>query len=488
MHLSIRTKLFLTLLLGGLLVVVGTHAFIYWSFRQGVTELADAREQERIGAIADRLIDAYSENQSWQPLRADTRRWIAILVGGVSQGPGRQGPGRRFGGLPPWIRHGAIVPEDWPPAGALEHMRLRGRPMPLELRLMLFDANGGIVYGHQSRLEGIRRYPLTLDGESIGTLVLLPGPPVAEIAELQFQSRQGGRLWIIALAMLLLSAALAYPLSRRLVRPVRRFQETARRLAAGDFSARVPEDDRDEIGRLGRDINALAVALQHNEKARGQWFADISHELRTPIALMHAELEALQDGVRPLDRAAVDALHEDVLRLGRLVDDLYDLSMTDMGALSYRMEDTDVSEVLAGDIESFREQFAAAELYLDYRNLLAEPVIRRADRQRLSQLFRNLLRNSLRYTNPGGGCIVTLARNDRWLTVDIEDTAPGVPAEALPRLFDRLYRVEISRSRHTGGAGLGLSIAKNVVEAHQGRIAAAGSEHGGLWIHIELPI
>jgi two-component system, OmpR family, sensor histidine kinase BaeS len=273
---------------------------------------------------------------------------------------------------------------------------------------------------------------------------------------------------------------------------VQGFQNTARRLAAGDYSARVSVSGRDEIARLGRDINALAGALERNDQARRAWVADISHELRTPIALLRAHLEALQDGVRPLEQEEVDRLHGDVLRLSRLVEDLNDLAMTDLGALAYRMERIDLAEVLADEIDAFQSRFDAAGLTLMLDNRLAEGLAGgaplHADPDRMSQLFRNLLQNSLSYTDPGGALRVTLdVRPGGGYRVTFEDTAPGVPTQDLPRLFDRLYRVEASRSRHTGGAGLGLAIAKNVVLAHGGTIEARAAAVGGCEIRIDLP-
>jgi two-component system, OmpR family, sensor histidine kinase BaeS len=487
MRLSIHTKLFLTLLLACVAVLIGTQAFVQWSFQRGLVELADAREQERIERIAEHLVEIYRHDQSWLPLREDARRWIKALLAWREPMIERDRDGPRFERRPPWLREPIDESGEWPPRAALAHLHQRERPTPLELRLMLLDADGSLVYGRQALLTEARRYPLQLDGKLIGELALMPGSPVPESAELRFRATQGNRLWIIALAMLLLSAALAYPLSRRLVRPVRGFQCAARRLAAGDFSARVPAFGSDEIARLGRDINALATALERNEQARRRWVADISHELRTPIALLRAELEALQDGVRALDHSALDTLHGDVLRLGRLVDDLYELSTTDLGALDYRLEDTDIADVLESDIDAFRRPFTEAGLNISFSNKLPNPVMVRADSQRLSQLFRNLMRNSLQYTDAGGNLAVGVNRADGQVCIDFQDTAPGVPENALPRLFERLYRVDASRSRHTGGAGLGLAIAKNVVDAHGGTITAAPAPTGGLWIQIKLP-
>ncbi len=495
MTLSIRAKLFLTLLLACLLVVIGTQAFVRWSIERGLAELADARESERVAQIAERLVASYAQDGSWDPLRGDRRRWVSALIGrdmdrAVGRNPadraGRGGPRRDH--APPWARRALAEPGPWPPPLLLERMRHPERPAPLELRLMLLDAAGAPVYGQESLLPGTRRRPLDLDGQPIGSLAILPGPPATELPDLEFQSRQGSRLWIIALGMLLISAVLALPLSRRLVRPLHRLQETTRRLAAGDFGARVSIQGGDELAHLGRDLNALAAALEGNEQARRRWVADIAHELRTPIALLRAELEALQDGVRPLDRAAVDILHGDVLRLGRLVGDLHELSVTDLGALSYRLTDTDLREVLTTDLDAFRPRFQAAGLTLALEDRAPVPLVLTADPDRLSQAFRNLLGNSLQYTDPGGGLTVTLGVAAGRAILDFSDTAPGVPPTALPRLWERLYRVEDSRSRHTGGAGLGLAIVKNVVEAHGGSLSAAAAPAGGLWIHLELPI
>jgi two-component system sensor histidine kinase BaeS len=493
MSLSIRTKLFLTLLAAGTVAVLGMQAFMRWSFENGLVELAETHRQERIERIAERLIQRFREDGGWQRLAQDKRLWVGTLMGrgegpgGEAEGAASEGPpGRRMG---QWPRHAMGEPGVWPPTRMLMHAREQaGPPLRLEMRLMLLDADGHAVYGHDDLLRDTVRFPLRLDGQRIGELALLPGPFVPESGELRFKERQTTALVAIALAMIALSAAFALPLSKRLSRPVLGFRDTARRLAAGDYTARAPTTGDDELGRLGRDINALAETLERNEHARRRWVADISHELRTPLALLRAQIEALQDGVRPLDPAAVDALHADALRLARLVDDLYELSMTDLGALSYRKGDTEPVDVLEADLDALRARFAAAGLTLTLDDRLTAPLVLQADAHRLSQLFRNLLRNSLQYTDAGGGLRVEIAREGDALAIDFEDTAPGVPPQSLPHLFERLYRAEGSRSRNTGGAGLGLAICRNIVEAHGGTIEAHPSSLGGLWIRILLPI
>jgi two-component system sensor histidine kinase BaeS len=491
MHLSIRLKLFLALLLTGLLVVAGTQAFVFWSLQRGIETLAEERRAQRIEAIAGRLIERHEADGGWQRLGSDKRLWIATLFGrDISARSGEHHRGPSEGAR--WLRRWLGQPGGWPPRRALLEPEPAGsgvdrrRPPPLELRLMLLDRDGSVVVGRPELVAGSERIPLVADGDTIGQLALLPGPPVTELAELRFRERQHGHLWIIALGMALLAALVAVPLSALLTRPVAAFQQVMRRLAAGDYGARVPRAGRDELGRLGNDLNALAAALELTEQARRRWVADISHELRTPLALLRADLEAMQDGVRRPSPEALSALHDDVLRLGRLVDDLYELSMTDLGALSYRKARVDLAALLAAEVRGHEAAFQEAGLGLRLEPPEPAPCPLDADAQRLSQVFRNLLRNSLSYTEPGGKLRVRLSCQNGRVLIDFQDTSPGVSEEALPRLFERLYRVEGSRSRATGGAGLGLAIASNIVAAHGGRIEARPSPLGGLWIRIAL--
>ena len=496
MTFSIRTKLFLTLLTASSLAVAGMHAFMAWSFNNGLLELAESRQQERLEQITERLIERYRQDGGWQEIAADKGIWISILTGferaedPPDPGPRGWGPGggpRRHQAR--IMRHRFEEPGIWPPTPAVERARQPdGPPLTLEMRLMLLDQDGNPIQAQPELLPGTPRFPLRLDEERIGELALIQGPFLPESGELRFQESQGQALLLIALAMVLLSALFAFPLAHRLAQPVRGFQDTARRLASGDYGARAESQGDDELGRLGRDLNALAQTLEANEQARRRWMADISHELRTPLALLRAEIEAAQDGVRPLGARTLEALHGDTLRLGRLVDDLHELSMTDLGALSYRKADTDILEILATDLDAFRPRFAAAGLGLKLHNPLAEPPVLWADGHRLSQLFRNLLHNSLQYTDAGGELRILLDQAPGQLLIDFQDTAPGVPEAALGHLFDRLYRVEASRGRHSGGAGLGLAIAHNIAEAHGGDIAALPSPLGGLWIRLRLPL
>jgi two-component system, OmpR family, sensor histidine kinase BaeS len=242
----------------------------------------------------------------------------------------------------------------------------------------------------------------------------------------------------------------------------------------------------DELGALATEFNRLAQALAQSRKARQQWVADIAHELRTPIATFNGELQALSDGVRDFSPETLQTLLQDSARLGNLVEDLYQLSLSDEGALDYRFEIFDLRDLLRDALAFSQARLADQGIVLTDK-LPNEVCLLRGDYRRMAQLMSNLLGNVARYTDaPGQACIVLRKQNSElWLSV--ADSAPGVPDEALPRLFERLYRVDSIRSRSHGGAGLGLSIVRSIVDAHQGQISAQHSSNGGLEVCITNP-
>src|SRR6185503_9855531 len=237
-----------------------------------------------------------------------------------------------------------------------------------------------------------------------------------------------------------------------------------------------------ELARLASDFNALAQTLEAARQARRQWIADIAHELRTPLSILRGEIEALQDGVRPLTQAAIGSLASEAGRLARLVEDLHTLSLSDVGELGYHMEPVDLAELVRETLDGQRRALADKGLELE---LSAAPdVMIRGDEGRLAQVFGNLLQNSLRYTDAPGVVAVRVERDGRVIW---QDSAPGVPEEDLRRLTERLFRVEGSRNRASGGSGLGLAIARAIVQAHGGTLGASASPLGGLRIELAFP-
>ncbi|MBA1146630.1 HAMP domain-containing protein, partial [Ectothiorhodospiraceae bacterium WFHF3C12] len=321
----------------------------------------------------------------------------------------------------------------------------------------------------------------------VGRLAYRPTGPLSDRLAREFQEQQLEAAWVTALVVVLLAAGVSVLLARGFLAPVRRLAASTRALAAGRFDTRVAVHRRDELGRLAADFNRLAETLQRNERLRTEFMADMSHELRTPMAVLRAELEAMEDGVRPLSRESLARLQNNVATLSKLIDDLYELSLADAGALNYRMEATELRALASETAEHWRARLAEAGLTLTL-SMPETAVTVNADARRLRQLLGNLLENSLRYTDAGGEVRLTLIRGDRHAVLNIEDSAPGVPPDALERLFERLYRVEASRSRASGGAGLGLAICRNIAQAHGGEIEAYHAVLGGLGVRLTLPL
>jgi signal transduction histidine kinase len=229
------------------------------------------------------------------------------------------------------------------------------------------------------------------------------------------------------------------------------------------------------------------TALKESEEMRKQWLADISHELRTPLSILRGELEAVMDGVRDLNRNVVDSLYAEVARLTRLVEDMQLLSSAEAGELTFRFEPVFPEAILLEALGNHRSRFEKKGLRILFAQDELSPSIL-GDPFRLQQLFGNLLENTLRYTHAPGTLEIGFETTADRLRIRFEDSAPGVPDESLEHLFDRLYRVDKSRSRSLGGSGLGLSICRRIVEAHNGVIYAAHSSLGGVSIRVDFPL
>ncbi|MGR8929640.1 MAG: ATP-binding protein [Gammaproteobacteria bacterium] len=474
---SIRLKLFLTFLLTTLLVVAGMYLFMRWSFNRGFNELVESRQHERVERLIENLEDIYSESGNWASLDGHKRRWIQLLL--TSDDHRHRHPR-------PWMNQAMSEPADqWPPDVEPEHKR---RFIPLELRAMLLRADKSIVFGRQDLLADLKLYPIEVHDQIVGYLGLLPGRPDNQLSDLRFFERQIESFAWIALLMIGLSAGLALMLAYMLGKPIRRIAAAAKELAVGRYTIRLPVESGDELGQLARDFNEMAAALDQAEQSRRQWVSDVSHELRTPLAILRGELEALQDGIRPMNPEAVDSLLADVLRLNRLTDDLYQLALSDQGALSYRKSRLDPIALLRADLAALAPAFEQKQVKVDWLDRTSGNISLYADPDRLSQLFRNILSNSANYTDSPGKLKVNIAKQADRLVVEFADSSPGVALQDLHQLFERFYRVESSRSRNHGGAGLGLAICQNIVAAHDGTIMAQPSELGGLAIRIELPL
>lgn len=481
MRVGIKHRLFFALLAATGLVAVGILLIMQWSIDRGFLQYVNTLDQDRLERLAIELEQSYGELRSWAPLRDDPARLLGIMLRTRSdRQPGPEQPGR-------FERRMRRRLENCDSAGRGCNLNLASVGQ-FERRVVLLDDHRRILFAAGAPPANLNYIELRRERRTIGYLALIPRKVLADASQLRFVRDQQLVMALIAGLMLVISALLAFPLASRMVRPIRKLAAATRRLAAGDFAIRVAAERSDELGQLARDFNSLAITLGKNEQARRQWVADISHELRTPLAILRGEIEALQDGVRQANPQTIGSLHSETMRLGRLVDDLYQLALSDVGALTYRKTEESLVELLEQAIETTRPEFTRRSIALGFeRTGAGEPMIF-ADAARLAQLFGNLLDNVLKYTDPGGKLDIRLATEGRWAVVHFMDSAPGVAPAELECLFERLYRVENSRNRETGGAGLGLSICRNIVEAHGGTITAQASPLGGVWITVRLPL
>lgn len=427
--------------------------------------------------------DLYESNGGWRFLQDNPGNWQRIWrLSRSRQGdPRRNGPGPRRG-----QRALSGLPEQQTEFQLLRWMPPQERGMFRD-RLYLLDENQEWVNGAPKppapagTLEAIE-----VDGVAIGWLGFAP---MGEVLPPEAQRFLAGQVRITAISFvfaLLAAIGLAYLLAQKVSRPVRRLGDAVRKLSHGDYRTRVPVESRDETAVLARQVNQLAEILEKNRTARQRWMADIAHELRTPVAILKGEVEALADGVRVADERMSLSLKEEIDQLTNLVDDLQTLAMSDAGALNVSKEPFNLTELVTQSIESFKHRLDERRISTEMR--ANEQVILTADPARIRRLLLNLLENSARYSEEGAQVIISLSQTRGSVEMIVEDSGPGLEPEQLQKLFERFYRVEHSRSRSGGGSGLGLAICKNIAEAHGGTILAEPSHLGGLRIQVTLPL
>jgi two-component system sensor histidine kinase BaeS len=357
----------------------------------------------------------------------------------------------------------------------------------LQDRVTLLDASGHYLAGRLPGREAAAQRAVEADGRTVGYLRVARVMRPSDALAAAFLDQLGSSLWLIVAASVALSALAAVLLAAHFRKPIRRLASGAQELAEGRFDTRVELARSDELGELAASFNQLAQRLGAMEASRRQWVADTSHELRTPLAVLRAQLEAIEDGVRQADAAGVAAMLRQVLALNKLIDQLYALARADVGALDCQRQPLDLWALACDSAASFCERFGSAGLVLDV-GAAPPPAQVLGDPDRLRQVFGNLFENTLRYTAAGGKVGLHADTADGRLSIIVEDSAPGVPDEALARLSERFYRVDASRSRAQGGAGLGLALCRRILESHEATIVFGHSPLGGLRATLTFPL
>ena len=458
MKLSISTKLFIAVLAGVLLVILSMGVATSWSFGRGFLGYLNEQALERMAPVLPRLASAYAREGNWEFLRNRSDRWFDIMRPEVGEDP---------------AKHDLRTPMASDLTGAL-------------FRIALLDEHKKRVNGYPDIGDDALLRPIVVADKTVGWLAVTPFQSVTEAGGERFQQYQLRTSLVMGAFSLVLAMLIAWWIARTLLEPVKRVAAATHRLASGDYSSRVAVASNDEVGQLARDFNQLAYTLERNEQMRREFMADVSHELRTPLSVLRGELEAIEDGVRTLNQGSMKSLQGEVSMLSKLVDDLYELSLADVGALTYRKSACALDQLLQASVSMFQERLNDRHLRVEL-DLPPQPLELLADANRLQQLFSNLLENTVRYTDPNGLIRIRAVVDRTHVCIDFIDSGPGVSAEQLPRLFERFYRGESSRNRASGGAGLGLAICHNIALAHGGSLSAAHSPLGGLWLTLRLP-
>jgi len=362
--------------------------------------------------------------------------------------------------------------------------------------LVVADSHGVMPVGKPGEFKSpAAAIPIMAGQSSFGTLVVMPqGPPppppgdiAAEEASVSSLSSSinhyllwGGLLGVVVAAVLTLL------LSRRILSPVESLAHAARGLSRGDFTQRVDVRSKDEFGELAKTFNSMAQDLERTEQLRRNLVADVAHELRTPLSNIQGHLEAIRDGLLPAEPATFDSIYEEVLLLARLVEDLQELTLADAGQITLLCQSVDVAEIVRRAVTAAQPPAEARGLTIE-ANLPDQQAIAEVDPERIGQVLRNLLSNAITHTSEGGRITVDLKDENDELHVGVADTGTGIPPEDVPYVFERFYRVDRSRVRATGGAGLGLTIAKRLVEAHGGTISVESEMGKGSRFTFTLP-
>jgi signal transduction histidine kinase len=293
-----------------------------------------------------------------------------------------------------------------------------------------------------------------------------------------FKASFNEAMLLALLAAGLVAVFVSLLLSRGVVAPVKTLTVASQRIADGHYAERVQVPGSDELGQLSHSFNQMAEKLEQVETMRRQLIGDVSHELRTPLTAIKGSMEGLLDGVLPAAPETYQRIHQEADRLARLVDDLQELSRVEAGAFALDPQPVAVSTLVETTLKRFSTQARAQQIEISSDLPVGLPPVL-ADQDRITQVLTNLVGNALQYTPDGGKVTIQAARYEADVHISVADTGVGIPAEHLPHLFTRFYRVDKSRSRQAGGgSGIGLTIARHLVEAHGGRIWAESGGQG----------
>jgi signal transduction histidine kinase len=362
--------------------------------------------------------------------------------------------------------------------------------------IILVATNGTVVGDSNGDLLGLNYtnsqetpVELALGNQVLGKFYAITDPEAVEnIAPFLRISASINRSLLVGGSLAIaIALALTLVLSRRVTSPIRILAGAARRLGRGDLSHRVQFQGKGEVAELAQAFDTMAGNLEHTEQLRRNMVADVAHELRTPLSNIRGYLEAIRDRVIKPNAATIRSLSEETALLSQLVNELQELSLAEAGELKLDYRSEDVAKLVRQAVSPWQPKIAAKDisLALDVPDDL--PLVK-IDWQRVNQVLHNLLENAVAHTSKGGSISVAATELDGWVEISVADTGEGIPAADLPNIFERFYRVDKSRARVTGGSGLGLTIAKRLIEAHGGQITVESKPGRGTCFSFTLPV
>ncbi|GGQ18831.1 ATP-binding protein [Shewanella litoralis] len=494
---QISQKLFLAFVGLTSIVLIATLSLARWSFDQGFLDYINSLEQERLASLSEQILTLYAASLPPQIEEGNSiLSWHKLSQNGLNQTISAHSP------LPRAPRDNNANGVNMPPRpiGRLNYPQRQGprvppphmRPGPSNHRAGpptgLYSAEAQYIAGAviDKKADTIS-YPLVYNQQVVGYLFSNPVREIVSSSATAFAQQQRWTSVGIGLLCLLLASTLAWWLARFLLVPVKQVMLGVSYLSKGDYDQRVMDTQRaDELGQLMANIDHLAMTLAKNRSAKNRWLADISHELRTPLSILCGEIDSIKAGIRAFDSTQLTSIEQEVLRMKHLVDDLYELSLSDVGGLRYHLTTVNISDSLDSTLNSIAASIHDKGLTLSKQ--IRPMLLVSADVRRLEQLFINLLMNAMAYTDSPGEINVQLTQQANTICLTINDTKPSATIEECEHLFEPLYRQDVARTRRGSGAGLGLTICKNIVEAHNGSITATPSSMGGLCIKVQLPL
>jgi signal transduction histidine kinase len=445
---SVAFKWSVTLLLSSLTGVFLVGLFAY---RTTLTEYDQLRTDQAKSALIAQLTTYYQTNGSWN-------------------------------GLDDWLRQNGA------PSNPPE------KPAPPQF-FVVANADGVIVSGNGPFHVGDRAapfqieqgIPVMINNERVGTLLVGNPPPQLDPREQLYIDRTNQALFIGAIGASVIALLIGILLSRQFLRPLSELREAIAAMRHGDLNQQVQVRTRDELGELAQGFNQMSAQIHRANQLRRQMTADVAHDLRTPLMVITGYLEALCDGTLQATPARFQAMYHEAMLLKRLIEDLRTLSLADAGELKLIYQSVNLHELLQQVKQSFEPIAQQQQINLSVHADEALSDLR-IDRERMAQVLGNLVSNALRYTPEGGSVILSAAIRSSAVQLTVQDTGTGIDPEKLPNIFERFYRTEESRHQYADESGLGLAIAKSIVESHGGTISATSQVGEGTTMIISLPL